>query len=115
MSFFQVVSLLHANGIVEPTLDDIIRLSELTGIHIDDEIKSMLIGGVIEVEKTSVEEIKCFLSQLMKTELPSNSELASLVKEKSIEKYDEYLPEQLLNEGYGYRAFDTIETFRWLT
>ncbi|WP_221794364.1 hypothetical protein [Oceanobacter mangrovi] len=40
--------------------------------------------------------------------------LASMVPEKMIEKYDEYLPEALLDEGFGRRAFDIDGTLRWV-
>ena len=72
-------------------------------------------GGVIEVEKSNVEEVKRFLSMLNAKPLPSKSDLAASVVEKNIEKFDEFLPIDLLNIGYGSRAFDIADTKSWLT
>lgn len=72
-------------------------------------------GGVIEVEKSNVEEVKRFLSLLNAESLPSESDLAASVEEKNIEKFDEYLPNDLLNFGYGSRAFNIADTKSWLT
>lgn len=72
-------------------------------------------GGVIEVEKSNVEEVKRLLSKLNAESLPSESDLAASVVEKNIEKFDEYLPNDLLNFGYGSRAFNIADTKSWLT
>ncbi|NNG41890.1 hypothetical protein HJP15_02855 [Pseudoalteromonas sp. NEC-BIFX-2020_002] len=72
-------------------------------------------GGVIEVEKSNAEEVKQFLSMLNAKPLPSESDLAASVVEKNIEKFDEFLPNDLLNIGYGSRAFDIADTKSWLT
>lgn len=71
-------------------------------------------GGVIEVEKSNVEEVKRFLSMLNAEPLPSESDLAASVVEKNIEKFDEYLPNDLLNIGYGSRAFNVKNLKSWL-
>ncbi|GAA6206386.1 DEAD/DEAH box helicase [Thalassotalea sp. SU-HH00458] len=72
-------------------------------------------GGVIEVEKSNVEEVKRLLSKLNAESLPSESDLAASVVEKNIEKFDEYIPNDLLNFGYGSRAFNIADTKSWLT
>ena len=46
--------------------------------------------------------------------MPSATELAENVPNKMIEKFDEYLPEDLLNLGYGAKAFDTDGLSDWL-
>ncbi|EAX5007147.1 ATP-dependent helicase, partial [Salmonella enterica] len=46
--------------------------------------------------------------------LPSESRLAESIVEKSLEKYDEYLPEALLTQEYGLRAFDVERVEEWL-
>ena len=71
-------------------------------------------AGVIEVEKSNAESIVSCIKGLSKQCASSNTELAKLVVEKKIEKYDEFLPEELLNVGYGYRAFDVEATNIWL-
>jgi ATP-dependent helicase Lhr and Lhr-like helicase len=58
--------------------------------------------------------VRTDLLSLLDGRLPSAIELAALVPEKEIEKYDEYLPESLLEEGYGRRAFDVSGAFYWI-
>lgn len=71
-------------------------------------------AGVIEIENTSVKDVTGCLKNMCNRELPSNTELAQLVPEKNIEKYDELLPCELLDEGYGKKAFDNTGTKQWL-
>jgi len=71
-------------------------------------------AGVIEVEKSNAQSIEVCLKEFTQQGLSSNTELAELVIEKKIEKYDEFLPEELLNVGYGCRAFDIEATQDWL-
>ncbi|WP_288388493.1 hypothetical protein [uncultured Alteromonas sp.] len=47
-------------------------------------------GGVIEVEKNNVGEVKRFLFMLNAKPLPSESDLAASAVEKSIEKFDKF-------------------------
>lgn len=71
-------------------------------------------AGVIEVEKSNVNSIEVCLTELSQQGYSSNTELAELVIEKKIEKYDEFLPDELLNVGYGRRAFDIEEALNWI-
>lgn len=71
-------------------------------------------AGVIEVEKTSVESVKSTLRTLASKKLPSETELAQSVLEKQIDKFDEFLPEDILSIGYGTKAFDINGTKEWL-
>ena len=45
---------------------------------------------------------------------PSEFELAAVVPDKDLDKYDEYLPESLLAKGYGAKAYDIERTSIWL-
>ncbi|THD42996.1 DEAD/DEAH box helicase [Enterobacteriaceae bacterium ML5] len=71
-------------------------------------------AGVVEVENTTVADVKRSLVQALEAGLPAESVLARQVAEKSIEKYDEFLPDDLLNLGYGQRAFDVSSIRQWL-
>ncbi|HHF3131244.1 TPA: DEAD/DEAH box helicase [Vibrio diabolicus] len=71
-------------------------------------------AGVIEVEKTSVEGVKSTLCTLASKKLPSETELAQSVLEKQIDKFDEFLPEDILSIGYGTKAFDINGAKEWL-
>ncbi|HBC3930612.1 TPA: DEAD/DEAH box helicase [Vibrio parahaemolyticus] len=71
-------------------------------------------AGVIEVEKTSIEGVKSTLRTLASKKLPSETELAQSVLEKQIDKFDEFLPEDILSIGYGTKAFDINGAKEWL-
>lgn len=71
-------------------------------------------AGVIEVSKSSLGEVKNILYQLKNSTLPSAYELAKLVPEKRVEKYDEQLPDDILSIGYGAKAFDIDGIRAWL-
>ena len=71
-------------------------------------------AGVICINKVdSVQTIR-FLSFLASNAMPSATGLAENVPNKIIEKFDEYLPEDLLNLGYGAKAFDIDGLSEWL-
>ncbi|WP_165387927.1 hypothetical protein [Vibrio vulnificus] len=51
---------------------------------------------------------------LASKKMPSETELAQSVLEKQIDKFDEFLPEDILSIGYGTKAFDINGTKEWL-
>jgi ATP-dependent Lhr-like helicase len=71
-------------------------------------------AGVIEVEGASESDVIMHFKKIIDNELPTNAELASSLEEKCVEKFDEFLPMELLNEGYGQRTFDIKSTAEWL-
>lgn len=73
-------------------------------------------GGVIEVQSSSADDIKNCLIRLATDGLPDETELAEAlpIQQKVIEKYDEYLPEKLLTEGYGRKTFDSAAAKQWI-
>ena len=71
-------------------------------------------AGVIEVEKTSLEDVKTTLQTLAKAQLPDETMLAQAVLEKQVEKFDEFLPDDVLSIGYGTKTFDTNGAKKWL-
>jgi ATP-dependent Lhr-like helicase len=71
-------------------------------------------AGVIEVEKTSLEDVKATLQALAQAQLPNETMLAEFVLEKQVEKFDEYLPEEVLSIGYGTKTFNTNGAKKWL-
>jgi len=76
--------------------------------------ENSIYAGVIEIKDITIEEIKKCLCDLLKKGVPSESELAQIVPEKIIEKYDCYLPNELLNKGYGKYAFNSKGTELYL-
>lgn len=71
-------------------------------------------AGVIEVDSVSKDRVIEFFINLIENEHPSNAELASFIQDKNVEKFDSFLPADLLCEGYGQRTFDIVETIKWL-
>ena len=59
-------------------------------------------------------EVKDALAKVLLQGLPSEPELAAGIIEKCLEKYDEYLPEALLSQEYGLRAFNMEQVKLWL-
>ena len=71
-------------------------------------------AGVIRVNKVDSVQITRFLQALASNPIPFATELAESVPNKIIEKFDEYLPEDLLNIGYGAKVFDVNGLSDWL-
>lgn len=73
-------------------------------------------GGVIEVQNSNADDIKNCLINLANDELPDEIELAGTlsIQQRVVEKYDEYLPEDLLTEGYGRKAFNSRAAKQWI-
>lgn len=72
------------------------------------------VAGVIEVADTTITSITKTLKDSITEDFPTETELAEFVKEKKIEKYDDFLPDDLLTEGYGQRAFDSFGAKSWI-
>ncbi len=71
-------------------------------------------AGIIEVEGSTVQVVIKTLTDSIVGDFPTETELAEFVKEKKIEKYDDFLPDDLLAEGYGQRAFDSNGAKCWI-
>ncbi|SER90270.1 DEAD/DEAH box helicase [Halopseudomonas bauzanensis] len=71
-------------------------------------------AGIVEIVETSADNVTAFFKQLDLESIASEAELAQIVQEKNIEKFDELLPPNLLCEGYGRRMFDVGGTKAWI-
>lgn len=89
------------------------------GDQVTDTLKVILISnnfivtsysGVLEIEQTKKSFVIEFLKSILSRKVPDEEELAVYVKDKEVEKFDEYIDERLLNEGYGKRMFDSKKT-----
>ncbi|EII2950805.1 DEAD/DEAH box helicase, partial [Escherichia coli] len=89
-------------------------VNTLSALLIQRGFKAGSFAGVVEVEKTTVAEVKQTLACALQKGLPSESRLAESIIEKCLEKYDEYLPEALLTQEYGLRAFNVQRVEEWL-
>ncbi|WP_109441761.1 DEAD/DEAH box helicase [Acinetobacter haemolyticus] len=72
------------------------------------------ISGVIEIEQTTKKAVIEYLKAVLTRGIPTEQELAVYIQDKVIEKFDEYLNEELLNQGYGIRMFDSKNTFSYI-
>jgi ATP-dependent Lhr-like helicase len=120
LEFFKRASLkeqriFESNGYVYilPWMGDKI-VNTLTAALIKSGFKASAFAGVLEIEKTNLLEVMDCLNDLSHDASLTNTELAKFVPEKSIEKYDDLLPEPLLTEGYGQKFFDVKGTFSWI-
>ena len=71
-------------------------------------------GGFLEVEAAELDDVRDYLFSMLDVEPEKPCELARAVPDKEIEKYDGFLPEDLLNEGFGRRAFDVKNALDWI-
>ncbi len=71
-------------------------------------------AGVIEVSNTSTESVIACLKNVLSHGVPTEVELALSTPEVLTEKFDEYLPPQLLAEGYGVKVFDSSAAESWM-
>jgi ATP-dependent Lhr-like helicase len=91
-------------------------VNTLTVLLIRNGFVSSCFGGVIEVQNSHADEItSCFIN-FAHGDLPDETELAGIlsIQQKQIEKYDEYLSEELLTEGYGVKSFDSLGAKQWI-
>lgn len=86
----------------------------LAALLMQHDFSTEVYAGVICVHKVNSVQVIRFLRDLASSNMPSATELAENVPNKMVEKFDEYLPEDLLNLGYGAKAFDTDGLSDWL-
>ena len=104
----------HAgNACIIPWMGDKI-VNTLAVLLISQGYKASCFAGVIEIEGADHSDVSRCLKTFSRENKPSNTDLAKFVKNKQTEKYDYLLPENLLNEGYGAKAFDVDSTIDWI-
>ncbi|MEE1999953.1 DEAD/DEAH box helicase [Alkalimonas sp. MEB108] len=92
----------------DKTVNTIAALLSMHGFEVGN------FAGVIEVIKASAADVVEALCNSAKSELPDATELAQSVPEKRVDKFDEFLPDELLAIGYGARAFSLRGAKSWL-
>lgn len=98
--------------IIIPWMGDKI-INTLVVLLINDGYKVSSFSGVIELENANKDEIiKVLESFTNKTYL--DSELSKLIPNKIIEKYDNLLPNSILNVEYAAKSFDIKKTLEWI-
>ncbi len=89
-------------------------VNTLTMLLVKSGYKANSFRGIIEVDDATHSAVSnCFID-FIEEESESNTELAKMAVNKHTEKYDHLLPEGLLDEGYGAKAFDVSGTKEWL-
>jgi len=85
-------------------------LNTLVAVLINKGFGAGAFAGVIEVENALVEDVIDALKSFENNETISAIDLAEVISEKAIDKFDEYLSQNLLTQGYAARAFDVEKT-----
>ncbi len=102
------------NVFIIPWLGDKI-LQTLSALLRQRDINNSIINGIIQIEKTKLPEVLNEIKKIISEEQYSAKELANFIPPMYMEKFDEYLPENLLKEGNGAKFFDIPETYQWLS
>lgn len=92
----------------DKTVSTIVALLIMKGLEVGTY------AGVIEIENTSAEKVNNILFSLSRESLPTETELAESVSEKCLDKFDGFLPNDLLSLGYGAKAFDIKKAKDWM-
>lgn len=71
-------------------------------------------GGVIEIAKCSLSNLKGTITKVLNNTKPSATDLANSVANTSIEKHDHYLSKDLRAVNYGAKSFNIDEAWSWL-
>ena len=90
-------------------------VNTLSVLLVSEGYKANSFAGCVEIKNTDCAEVTASLRRFARQEGPDNTELAALVQNKKTEKYDYLLPESLLEEGYGAKAFDVDGAARWIS
>ena len=77
--------------------------------------KANSFAGCVEIKNADCAEVTASLRRFARQGGLDNAELAALVQNKKTEKYDYLLPEDLLEKGYGARAFDVHGAVTWIS
>ncbi|WP_230657412.1 DEAD/DEAH box helicase [Psychrobacter sp. I-STPA10] len=89
-------------------------VNTLLALLITHEFDAESYAGVICVSGATYQQVIEFLQQLAQNPLPTATEIAKLIPNKRVQKFDQYLPEDLLCIGYGAQAFDVQQLSDWL-
>ena len=89
-------------------------VNTLTMLIVGAGYKANSFRGIIEIEDAPHSAVSKCLNDFIEEENVTNTDLAKLAANKQTEKYDHLLPESLLDEGYGAKAFDVSGTKEWL-
>ncbi len=101
------------SGYLLPWMGDKI-VNTLTMVLVKEGFRASSFAGIIEIDDAFHSSIFDCLIRFAEEANLSNSDLAKLSPSKQTEKFDHLLHEDLLDEGYGAKAFDVRGTIDWL-
>lgn len=90
-------------------------VNTLSVLLVSEGYRANSFAGCVEIKNTDCAEVTASLRRFARQGGPDSTELAALVQNKKTEKYDCLLPESLLEEDYGARAFDVHGAVRWIS
>lgn len=89
-------------------------LNTLSAILMSERFQCSIEYQFIQINKAEVSEVKDFLRELKEGDLPDSYDLADAVEGKQIEKFDEFIPDELLKAGIAAKMFDIPGLRDWL-
>ena len=96
----------HGNtAVVLPWAGDKV-VNTLVAVLIHKGFGAGAFAGIIEVENTLIDHVIGALKSFRDDKTISAIDLADAIAEKTIDKFDEYLPQEILAQGYAARTFD---------
>lgn len=101
------------NVLIFPWTGDMVAMT-LMALLIYGGYEANCYAGVIEVEKISVNRVLEYFCVLISKPLPNAEELSSVIPVLAQEKYDEFLPKELLAVQYSSKNFDVQKASIWI-
>ncbi|MEJ2912004.1 DEAD/DEAH box helicase [Pseudoalteromonas sp. C12FD-1] len=96
----------HGNtAVVLPWAGDKV-VNTLVAVLIHKGFGAGAFAGIIEVENTLIDHVIGALKRFRDDKTISAIDLADVIAQKATDKFDEYLPQEILAQGYAARAFD---------
>ncbi|WP_271273201.1 DEAD/DEAH box helicase [Aliamphritea hakodatensis] len=86
----------------------------LVAILLSKGVQAGSYAGVVEVENSTVTNVKRMLKDIVVTGLPTETELAEMASDKIIDKFDELVSPEILSIGFGHRVFDVKKLHSYL-
>ena len=92
----------------DKTINTITMLLRGSGLKTDN------FAGIVDIKHASVDELNKAIKNILATSRPSAYELASVIPDTIVEKYDHLLPKELRDLDYGSKFFDVDNAYNWL-
>jgi ATP-dependent helicase Lhr and Lhr-like helicase len=120
-SFFKVSNLDKSNFYI---IGKTVYIIPWLGDKIVNTLSTVLVGkghkvtnysGIIEILDVSKDDILSTFKEIVEDPKPVPRDLANLVLDKCIDKFDSLLSDQLLCENYAAKVFDIDNSYAWIS